>query len=164
LPAWSVARTSKVWLPAPSAGESVSGLEQDVQLPPSSRHSKVEPVSDELNVKSGVVLFDGSAGWESTVVLGALRSTVHVRLAGVPSVLPAWSVARTSKVWLPAPSAGEIDCGLVHDDQLPPSTRHSNVEPGSVALKANEGVASFDGFAGPESIVVFGAVRSIVQV
>ena len=43
--AWSVARTSKVWLPAASAGASVSGLVQVVQEPPSMRHSKVEPVS-----------------------------------------------------------------------------------------------------------------------
>ena len=78
--------------------------------------------------------------------------------------MPDVSVARTSNVWLPAASAGEIVSGLLQDVQLPPSTRHSNVEPGSVALKANEGVASFDGFAGPESIVVFGAVRSIVHV
>jgi hypothetical protein len=48
LPAWSVARTSKVWLPALSAGEIVSGLVQVVQLPPSIRHSKVESVSEEL--------------------------------------------------------------------------------------------------------------------
>ena len=79
-------------------------------------------------------------------------------------MLPAWSVARTSKVWLPAPSAGEIVSGLVHGVQLPPSTRQSKVEPGSVALNANVGVASFDGSDGLESIVVFGAVRSIVQV
>ena len=42
MPAWSVARRSKVWLPAPSAA-SVCGLVQVVQLPPSMRHSKVEP-------------------------------------------------------------------------------------------------------------------------
>jgi hypothetical protein len=73
-------------------------------------------------------------------------------------------VARTWNVWLPPPSAGEIVCGLEHADQPPPSTRHSKLEPGSVALKANAGVASFDGSAGLESIVVFGAVRSIVHV
>ena len=82
LPAASVARTSKVWLPAVSAGEIVSGLVQAVQLPPSTRHSKVEPPSEELNVKLGVVLLDGSAGLESMVVFGAVRSTVQVWLAG----------------------------------------------------------------------------------
>ena len=78
LPAWSVARTSKVWLPAPSAGEIVSGLEQELQLPPSRRHSKVEPASVELKVKLGVVFVEGSAGFESIVVFGAVRSTVQV--------------------------------------------------------------------------------------
>jgi hypothetical protein len=77
-PAASVARTSKVWLPSASAGESVSGLEQVFQLPLSMRHSKVEPVSLELKVNVGVALPDGSAGWESIVVFGAVRSTVHV--------------------------------------------------------------------------------------
>ena len=78
LPAASVARTSKVWLPAPRAGEIVSGLVHGVQLPPSRRHSKVEPPSLELKVKLGVVLFDGSFGLESIVVFGAARSTVQV--------------------------------------------------------------------------------------
>ena len=142
----------------------VSGLVHGDQLPPSMRHSKVEPPSLELKEKLGVVSLEGSFGLEPIVVFGAARSTVHVLLAGVPSVLPAWSVARTSKVWLPAPSAGEIVFGLVHGDQLPPSTRHSKVEPGSVALNEKVGVASFDGSAGLESIVVFGAVRSIIQV
>ena len=78
LPAASVARTSKVWLPAVSAGETVSELVQDVQLPPSTRHSKLEPPSVELNVKLGVVSLDGSAGLEPMVVFGAVRSTVQV--------------------------------------------------------------------------------------
>jgi hypothetical protein len=73
--------------------------------------------------------------------------------------LPAASVARTSNVWLPAVSAGEIDSGLVQDVQLPPSTRHSKLEPPSVELKGKLGVVSFDGSAGLESMVVFGAVR-----
>src|SRR6186997_1514016 len=141
LPAASGARTSKVWLPAVKAGEIDSGLVHDVQLPPSTRHSKLEPPSVELNVKLGVVLLDGSAGLESMVVLGAVRSTVHVWLAGVPSVLPAASVARTSKVWLPAPRVERL-CGLVHGVQLPPSMRHSKLEPVSEELKVKLGVVS----------------------
>ena len=35
--------------------------------------------------------------------LGAVVSTSQVKEAGVESVLPAWSVARTSTVWLPSP-------------------------------------------------------------
>jgi hypothetical protein len=72
-----VARTSKVCLPAVSAGEIDSGLVQEFQLPPSTRHSKVESPSEELKLKFGVVSLDGSAGFESIVVLGAVRSTLH---------------------------------------------------------------------------------------
>ncbi len=163
-PAASVARTSKVWLPAPSAGEAVKGLMQAVQEPPSIRHSKVEPGSLELNVNVGVVSFDGCAGVESMLVTGAVRSIVQVSLAGVASVLPAGSVARTSKVWLPAPSAGETVKGLVQVVQEPPSMRHSKVEPGSLELKVKVGVVSLDGCAGPVSRLVIGAARSIAQV
>ena len=67
-----------MWLPAPSAGEIVSGLVHGVQLPPSRRHSKVEPPSLELRLKLGVVLLDGSVGLEPMVVFGAVRSTVQV--------------------------------------------------------------------------------------
>ena len=105
LPAGSVARMSNVWLPAPSA-PSVFGLEHDAQPPPSMRHSKVEPASEELNEKVGVVSFDGSGGMESIVVAGGVRSTIHVYEAGEASVSPAESVARTSNVWLPSASAG----------------------------------------------------------
>ena len=37
----------------------MSGLEQDVQAPPSTRHSNVELGFEELNWKVGVGLFDG---------------------------------------------------------------------------------------------------------
>ena len=78
MPDASVARTWKVWLPAVSAGEIDSGLAQDVQLPPSTLHSNVEPPSEELNPNVGVVFPDGLEGLESMVVLGAIRSTVQV--------------------------------------------------------------------------------------
>ena len=78
MPAASVARTSKVWLPAVNAGEIDSGLVQEFQLPLSMRHSKVEPPSEELNAKVGVVFPDGLEGLESMVVFGAVRSTVQV--------------------------------------------------------------------------------------
>ena len=78
MPDVSMARTSKLWLPVVSAGAIVSGLEQEVQLPLSTRHSNVEPASEELNEKLGVVLADGSDGLESIVVFGAVRSTVQV--------------------------------------------------------------------------------------
>jgi hypothetical protein len=163
LPAGSIARTSKVWVPSVSAGEIVSGLEHDVQLPPSIRHSKVEAGSDALNANEGVVLPEGLGGPESIVVFGAVRSIVQVWLAGVASVLPAASVARTSKVWLPAPSAASVS-GLEHDVQLPPSMRHSKLEPGSEELKEKVGVVSLVGSAGVEPIVVAGGVVSIFAI
>jgi hypothetical protein len=141
----------------------VCGLVHELQLPESRRHSNVEPASEELKSNVGVAFPEGLAGEESIVVFGAVRSIVQVWDAGVPSVLPAWSVARTSNVWLPSPSALVVS-GLVQLFQPPPSTRHSNVDPGSLALNANVGVVSLVGFVGPLSIVVFGAVRSIVQV
>ena len=55
----------------------------------------------ELNANVGVVSLDGSLGPESIVVFGAVRSIAQVKLAGVASVLPAPSVACTSKVWVP---------------------------------------------------------------
>ena len=164
MPAWSVARTSKVWLPPVSAGEIVCGLEHEDQLPPSIRHSNVEPLSEELKLKLGVVSLEGSPGCVSIVVLGAVRSTLQVWDAGDESVFPAGSVARTSKVWLPSLRAGEMLCGLEQDVQLPPSIRHSKVEPLSEELKPKLGVVLLDGLAGLVSIVVLGAVRSTVQV
>jgi hypothetical protein len=162
LPAGSVARTSNVCVPSLSAAV-VCGLVQELQLPPSMRHSKLEPLSEELKLKVGVVSFVGLEGLESIVVCGAVRSTVHVCEAGLASVLPAASVARTSNVWLPSVS-DPVVCGLLQDVQLPPSMRHSKLEPVSDELNVKVGVALPDGSDGLESIVVFGAVRSIVQV
>ena len=81
------------------------------------------------------------------------------RVAGEASVLPAASVARTLTVWPPSASAGVVH-GLVHAVQAPLSTRHVNVEPASVEVKPNAGVASLVGPLGPEVIVVSGAVVS----
>ena len=81
-----------MWLPAPSAGEIVSGLVHGDQLPPSMRHSKVEPPSLELKLKLGVVLFDGSLGVEPIVVFGAVLSTRRLATRSV-LVFPAVSVA-----------------------------------------------------------------------
>src|SRR3954453_22543287 len=157
LPAASTARTSKVWLPSASAAV-VWRLVQALQLPPSIRHSNVAPPSGELKPKVGVASLSRAGGFEPMLVSGGVRSTVHVCVAGVPSVLPAVSVARTSKVWLPSASAAVV-CGLVQALQLPPSTRHWKVDV-SLALNVNVGVASFEGSAGPESSEVFGAVLS----
>ena len=46
-------------------------------------------------------------------VSGATVSTVHARLAGVASTLPARSIARTSNVWMP--SERPVGNHLAHD-------------------------------------------------
>ena len=73
------------------------------QAPPSSRHSKVEEPSLEVNEKVAPVAFVGFDGLPVIVVFGAVVSTVHANEAGERSTLPAASVARTSKVWGPSP-------------------------------------------------------------
>jgi hypothetical protein len=72
-----------------------------VNAAPSSEHWKVLGVSDELNVKLALALVLGLVGLEPIVLSGASESTVHVNDAGVASVLPAASVARTWKVCEP---------------------------------------------------------------
>jgi hypothetical protein len=65
--------------------------------------------------------------------------------------LPAASVARTSKVWLPD-ATFEYAFGEEHDAQAPASIRHSNVVPPSFAENPKLGLALFVGPEGPESI------------
>ncbi len=64
------------------------------------------PVSLPLKLKLADVLLLKAGGLLVMLVSGARLSIVQVKLAGVESVLPALSVARTSKVWLP--SAREV--------------------------------------------------------
>jgi hypothetical protein len=100
LPAASVARTWNVC----DAFESpvyACGLVQLAKAAPSSEHWKVLGVSDELNVKLALALVLGFAGLDVMFVSGAIESTTHVSDAGVASVFPAASVARTWKVCEP---------------------------------------------------------------
>src|SRR3954451_7434500 len=90
-------------------------------------------------------------------------STVHVRLAGVASVLPAASVARTSTVCWPPSNSPSFQLAA-HGAQATVSTlslvslsrRHSYVEPGSLDVELNVGVRSVDLplSSGPTAIVV----------
>src|SRR5918996_771903 len=148
-PAGAVARTSNVCGPSAS-GPIVAGLAQGAQAPPSRRHWNVEPGWSAENSKSGVGSLDGSDGVASSVVSGAVVSTVQACEAGVGSGLPAASVARTAKVWPPSAS-GPTGSGLVQGAQAPPSRRHSKVEAPSLAENAKLGEASALGSAGAES-------------
>ena len=161
LPAASVARTSNVCAPSASTAV-VNGVLHEPQAPPSTRHSNVEPVSVAVNENVGVLSVVVAVGPAVIVVSGGVVSTVNDRLAGVGSVLPAASVARTSKVCAPSASTAVVN-GVLHEPQAPPSTRHSNVEPVSVAVNENVGVLSVVVPVGPAVIVVSGGVVSTVN-
>ena len=62
----------------------------------------MEPGSLARKVKVAAGLLSRSGGLESIDVSGVLVSIVQVKVAGVGSVLPAGSVARTLKVWEPS--------------------------------------------------------------
>jgi adenine deaminase len=78
---------------------------QAAKTPASSLHSKVLLASVDVKLKLALVLLVVAAGLAVIVVSGAVVSMVQVKLAGVASVLPTASVARTWKVWLPTARA-----------------------------------------------------------
>jgi hypothetical protein len=78
---------------------------QAVQAPPSSRHSKPAPGSLALKAKLALVLALGSAGAESIVVAGTVRSMV-TSITATP-VLVAASVATARSARFPSASSGQ---------------------------------------------------------
>src|SRR5205085_2214224 len=136
------------------------GEAQLAQSPESRRHSNDAPASEENpNVADGWLVVP--VGPESTTVCAAAVSTVQPRVAGMGSVLPAASVARTAKVCSrsgrPAYALGDE-----HATQSPASRRHSNDAPASEE-NAKLGDASFVAPIGPDVISVSGATVSTVQ-
>ncbi|MFP2964290.1 hypothetical protein ACLEPN_42955 [Myxococcus sp. 1LA] len=75
-----------------------------VEGAPFSEHWYVTGLSFELKSNVAVVAFVTAAGPLTMVVSGAVASTVHVRVAGVGSTLPAASTARTARVCSPSSS------------------------------------------------------------
>ena len=75
---------------------------------PSRRHSNEAmpepPASVPEKAKLAEAALLSAGGLESMFVFGAVVSTVQLKVAGVWSTLPAWSIARTSKEWLPSAS------------------------------------------------------------
>ena len=71
---------------------------------PSRLHSNVDPASLEEKLTLAEVEFVAAGGADVIVVSGGTSSTTHAWLAGVGSVLPAVSVARTSNAWAPTES------------------------------------------------------------
>jgi hypothetical protein len=118
-------------------------------------HSNVEPASFDVNRNGGPPA--------SSVVSGAVVSTVNVRAAGVWSVCWVVSVARTSTVYVPSAN-GPNSRGDVQGAKASALIRHSNVAPASLEENVNCGVVSRVVPLTPLSIVVSGAVVSTVNV
>ena len=78
------------------------------KAPPSTEHSNVESASDEVNSNVGVESEVTDGGPEVMVVSGGDASTVNENVAGVVSVFPAASVARTAKVCGPSPNTAVV--------------------------------------------------------
>jgi hypothetical protein len=157
-PSPSTARTRKVCAPDESV-EVVNGDEQLVNAPVSTEHWNVDGVSLDENANVGVESFVGPLGPEVIVVSGAVVSTVKARVAGVGSVFPAGSVARTENVYGPSRSATGVN-GDAQAAYVLPSSEQANVDPASLAVNENVGVASVVPPVGPAVIVVLGGVVS----
>jgi hypothetical protein len=161
LPAASPARTLNWCAPAASPVYSRGEL-QEANAAPSSEHSNVEPGSFDEKLNDALVLDVVAGGAAVIVVCGAVLSTVIAAGRAAVSVARRVGGARTSKVWAPSANAAVV-CGELQTAKAPVSTRHWKLAPGSLE-NPNVGVESFVGPAGPESIVVCGAVVSTVQV
>ena len=86
----------------------------------------------------------GPGGPELIVVWGPTVSTVKLREAGLGSVLPAGSVARTSKVWAPSAEGARRAAARLQGSKSASwveSRRHSKLAPASEE-KPKDGVAS----------------------
>ena len=112
-------------------------------MPPASLAEKVNAALVEATVPSGP---------ESIMVSGGVDSMiVHVLLAGVSSMFPATSIARTSKLCSPIERSW-YSIGEVHLRQSAPSSEHSKVDSGSLDENVNVAVVltrRSDRVAGP---------------
>lgn len=164
LVAASIARTWNVWLPSPRPLYDF-GFVHGAHEPESSLHSNVAGLSVDVKPNVGFGVFDGSDGVTEKLVSGGVVSTVHVCVAGVPSLLPAASFARTSSVCGVSERPVKVT-GSLHAAQPAASRLHSNVASGSSDEKSKVAIGEFVGFAGPETMVVVGSAvsRTVVVV
>ncbi len=134
-----------------------------IQDPLSSFLLKVTPDSFEVKLTEAVVEETFPEGAAVIVVLGAAVSTVQEALAGVASVFPAASIART---WIVCDPCERLESarGLVAVIQDPLSSFLWKVTPDSFELKVTEAVVDETLPDGAGVIVVFGIVVSTVQV
>jgi hypothetical protein len=135
LPAESTARTWNV-CDALDRPAYVLGVEQAVKPPPSIWHWNV-PASVDVNENDADAAFVGFTGLAVIVVSGGVRSTVHVKLAGVGSTLPTVSVATTENVCEPAANPAYA-FGLLQTASAAPSRLHWNV---AASVAVNEKLA-----------------------
>src|SRR4051812_47868792 len=92
-------------------------------------------------------------------VSGGVASTVQLRVAGDPSTLPAWSLARTASEC--GPSARLLNVtGFAHATKAPPSRLHSYVTGFSSEEKLNVALDEFTSPLGPATMLVPGAMVS----
>ena len=91
--------------------------------PLSSEHSNVAVESGDENVKLALAaVVEPAAGPVRICVSGAVVSIVQLELAGLPSALPAASIARTANVCAPSPTPSVS--GEVHAANGAPSREH----------------------------------------
>src|SRR4051812_48405330 len=103
LPAASVANTSNRWVTPRLSGPLEYGEAQGPKPFPSSWQLNVLPVSEAVKVKVALFAAETARGFCPSVVSGGIESTVQLAAAGVGSMFPTASVARTAKVcgpWL----------------------------------------------------------------
>jgi hypothetical protein len=123
----------------------------------------VLPASVASKVKVAFVWLVGVGGPEVIVVFGAVRSITQVKLAGDGSVLLAASVARTSKVCVPAAKPVKFR-GLVQAANAAVSNRHWNVLPASFDVNEKLAVVAVVTAAGLPVMLVSGGVISAVVI
>jgi hypothetical protein len=112
-----------------------------------------------VSVVAAVVFVRSLTDSRTMPLPGVPASIVHVRLAGVASVLSASSVALTSNVCVPADNP-EYVFGELQSLKLPSSRRHSNVDPASLEEKVKEALVLVVVPDGPAAIMVSGGVVS----
>ena len=114
-----------------------------------------------VNWKLAEALELGFVGWFEIDVFGAMESAMfHVWVAGLASMFPAWSIARTSKVCEPAPGSAYV-FGLVHAANAAVSRRHWKVSaPVGEWLSLPVKLKLIEPASATFVIVVFGAVPS----
>ena len=122
----------------------------------------MEPGSSEVRTNVAEVISVASSGPAVMVASGG-PSTVQGWLAGVGSVLPAASTARTSRTWSPSVTALSA-YGLEQVAHEPSSRRHSKPAPRSADENVNAAVVAVVTAAGPLSIAVSGAVSGAPSV